>query len=82
MMGILLSGLGATYTSKGMIFTVVKFTYDEEGWATAHCLLLSDHPKFTNFIKPGTVMEVEHWTSVWEEAMQIASPGEQGKVLT
>lgn len=81
-MGILLSDLGATFTSKGMIFVVVKFTYDADGWATAHCLLLADHPKFTKFIKPGTVMEVEHWSSMWEEAMRIASPGERCKVAS
>lgn len=78
-MGILEGPPGATYTSKGMIFVIVKFTYDK-GWPTAHCLLLADNPKFAKFIKPGAVMEVEHYTSMWEEAMRIASPGERCKV--
>lgn len=81
-MGIVPNEVGATYTSKGMIFVVVKFTREPQ-WDldVAHCLLLSDHPKFTRFIKPGTVMEVESNTSMWEESLRIASPGEQGKVL-
>jgi hypothetical protein len=77
---ILHTDAGATYTSKGMIFTILRFTKDEDGVTTAHCLVLDDNPKFIKRIPGGTVMEVEDWTSVWEEAMRIASPGERCKV--
>lgn len=72
--------VGATYTSGGMIFTVLKFRTDVFGETVADCLMLDDNPKFTKRIPAGTVMEVGERTSVWSEAMRIASPGEQGKV--
>ncbi len=77
---IALGETGATYTSKGMVFTVIgwdKNVYDE---SVAVCLLLDDHPRFTKRIPPGTVMRVERFSSVWEEAFQLASLPEQGKV--
>ncbi len=68
---IALGETGVTYTSKGMLFTVVgwdKNVYDE---AVAVCLLLDDHPSFTKRIPPGTIMRVEHFTTVWEEALRV-----------
>jgi hypothetical protein len=78
-LGIVLDEVGATYTSKGMIFVVVEFTRPKSA-IVAKCLVLDDNPKFTVRIPPGTVMDVEDWSSMWAEALRIASPGEQGKV--
>lgn len=72
---------GATYTSKGMIFVVLSIeTTWLQGEFKAKCLLLDDHPKHTKRIPPGTVMDVESWTSIWEEALQIAYLPKRGKV--
>lgn len=71
---------GATYTSKGMIFVVLSLARTELDEWSARCLLLSDHPRYTRPIPPGTVMQVESWSSVWEESMLIASLPKQGKV--
>jgi hypothetical protein len=67
---------GATYTSKGMIFVVLSIhPGDFQGELIAYCLLLDDNPKlkFSKLIPVGTVMGVDSWSSVWEEATQIAS---------
>lgn len=77
-MGIDHKAVGATYTSKGMIFVVLSFTVRDD-WV-AKVLVLQDHPKHTKFIPAGTVMEIESWSTMWNEAMQIASLPEQGKV--
>lgn len=80
-MGIDLTAVGATYTSKGMIFVVLSFKANEK-WdeVVAKVLVLQDHSNYIKFIPPGTVMEIESWTSVWNEALQIASLPEHGKV--
>jgi len=79
-MGIIPWDLGATYTSKGMIFVVLSVARTELNEWTAECLVLADHPRYTRSIPPGTVMQIENWTSMWEESMQIASLPKQGKV--
>lgn len=72
---------GATYTSKGMIFVVLSIgPTDFLGELVAECLVLDDHPSVRYGIPPGTIMRVESWTSVWEEALQIASPENRGTV--
>ncbi len=71
---------GDVYTSKGMVFVVLsvaKGAYDE---LEARVALLDDHPRYAKQIKPGVVMEIGSYTSMWSEALRIASLPEQGKV--
>lgn len=73
---------GATYTSKGMIFTVLSIDRQPRAGAdelVARCLVLDDHPKYTRRIPLGTIMELESWTSMWEEALQITSLEDDGR---
>lgn len=73
---------GTVYTSKGMVFVVLSMRPgDIYGELIAECLLLDDNPGYIRFaLAPGTVMDVESWTSTWEEAFEIASLPNSGRM--